>query len=314
MWVSTKPIIYHTKTSLSHSYNYYNKKALLKCGDIESNPGPRYTPLLNHPQIHHERQKTYFYHKTTQIKPEYSHIFVLFEPYLKHTQTTNINQHLTQFCINNNHCPTNYLFYAILITLAPTPIQSNNLIAKNSTQWTTKLIKSLNESPKPLPTNPHILQIFHSENPHIIKPLDNIQKDIYSFITTERPDLVMLQRKFPYLPEKMAIETLKCLQPIPNFTQPNPTQNHPPINPQHTPHTNLATQMISWNCGTLNTTLPGLQSITNTPNPPSIIAIQETKLTASKSTKYLQRIFPQYKMIFNNTTATTQTRRIQGQP
>jgi hypothetical protein len=41
---------------------------------------------------------------------------------------------------------------------------------------------------------------------------------------------------------------------------------------------------------------------------------KETKFTTSKSTKYLQRLFPQYKMIFNNTTTTTQTRRIQGQP
>jgi hypothetical protein len=117
---------------------------LLKCGDIESNPGPRYTSLLNHPQIHHERQKTYFYNKTTQIKPEYNHIFVLFEPYLNNTQAINTNQHLTQFCINNNQCQKNYLFYAILITLAPTPTQSNNLIAENSTQWTTNLIKKTN--------------------------------------------------------------------------------------------------------------------------------------------------------------------------
>jgi hypothetical protein len=112
----------------------------------------------------------------------------------------------------------------------------------------------------------------------------------------------------------MAIETLKYLQPIPNFIQSNPIQNHPPINPQNTPHTYLATQMLSWNCGILNTALPGLQSLTNIPNPPSIIDIQETKLTASKSTKYLQRLFPQYRMIFNNITATTQTRQIQGQP
>jgi exonuclease III len=112
----------------------------------------------------------------------------------------------------------------------------------------------------------------------------------------------------------MAIETLKCLHPILNFTQPNPTQNHPPKNPQNTPHTFLATQILSWNCRTLNTALPGIQILTNTPNPLSIIAIQETKLTASKSTKYLQRLFPQYKMIFNNTTTITQTRRIQGQP
>jgi hypothetical protein len=90
----------------------------------------------------------------------------------------------------------------------------------------------------------------------------------------------------------MLNEALKCLQPIPNFTHPNPIQHYPPINPQNTPHTNPNTRMISWNCGTLNTTLPGLQSLTNKPTPPSIIAIQETKLIASKSTKYLQRIFP----------------------
>jgi hypothetical protein len=230
--IMERKIIITTQTNNKPPYynnNYYNKKALLKCGDIESNLGPRYTPLLNHPQVHHERQQTYFYNKTTQIKPEYNHIFELFEPYLKHTQTTNINQNLTQFCINNSHCPKNYLFYAILITLAPTPIQSNSLIVENSTQWTTKLI----ESPRPLPAEPHILQKFQSENPHIIKPLDSIQKEIYLFITTKHPDLATLQHKFPYLPETMAIETLKCLQPIPNFTQPNPIQNHPPINPQN---------------------------------------------------------------------------------
>jgi hypothetical protein len=110
------------------NYTFYNKTTLLKCGDIESNPRPRNTLLLNHPQIHQERQKTYFYNKTTQIKPEYNHIFDLYEPYLNHTQTTNMNQHLTQFCINHNHCPKSYLFYAILITLAPTPTQSNQLI------------------------------------------------------------------------------------------------------------------------------------------------------------------------------------------
>jgi hypothetical protein len=221
-----------------------------------------------------------------------NHISNIHKPPTQTTITNTNTNHLTQFCINNNHCPKNYLFYAILITLAPTPTQSNNLIAENSIQWTTKLIKSLVESPTPLPIELHILQIFHSENTHITKPLDNIQKEIYSFIINERPDLAMLHRKFPYLPKKMAIESLKCLQPIPNFTQPNPTQNYPPINPQNTPHTNLATQIISWNYGTLNTALPGLQSLTNTSNPPSIIAMQETKLTTSKSTKYLQRIFP----------------------
>jgi exonuclease III len=124
----------------------------------------------------------------------------------------------------------------------------------------------------------------------------------------------MLQQKFPYLPEKMAMETLKCLHPLPNFTIPNPIQNHPILNPRNMPHTTPTTNMISWNCGAFNTALPGLQALINRHIPLAIIAIQETKLTASKSTKYLQRMFPQYKMIFNNTIAKTQTHRTHGQP
>jgi hypothetical protein len=281
------------------NYIFHNKKTLLKCGDIESNPGPRSTLLSNHPQVHLEKQKTYFYNKTTQIKPEYNHILELFKPYLNHTQITNINPHLTQFCRNNNHCLESYIFYAILITLAPTPTQCNQLIGENSTQWTTNLIRKLLEWPNLLPIDQHKLINFHLENSHITKPLESIQKELYSFITNEQ---LTIQHKFPYLPVKMILEALKCLQPIPNYMHPNPIQNHPPINLQNTPYTNPSTKY----CGTLNTALPGLQSLANKPTPPSIIAIQETKLTASKSTKYLQRLFPQYKMIFNNTNISTQ--------
>jgi hypothetical protein len=202
-------------------------------------------------------------------------------------QASNINPHLAQFCRNNNHYPKSYLFYAILITLSPTPTQCNSLIVENSTQWTTILIKNLIEGPNPLLIEPYKVQKFHLENSHISKPLESIQSEIYSFITTERSTLIALQHKFPYLPKKMAFEALKCLQPIPNFTHPNPVQNYPSINPQNTPYTNPATKMLTWNCSIVNTALPGLQSLTNKPTPPSKIAIQETKLMASKSTKYL---------------------------
>ena len=94
------------------TYIFHNKKAILQCGDIESNPGPRPNLLTNHPQLHVEKQKTYFYNKTTQIKLEYRHILETFIPYLYHTQT---------------------------ITLAPAPAQCNQLIAENSTQWTISL-------------------------------------------------------------------------------------------------------------------------------------------------------------------------------
>jgi hypothetical protein len=226
--------IINTKNN-TPKYTFHNKKILLKYGDIESNPGPRPTLFLNHPQIHLEKQKTYFYYKTTQIKPEYNHILEQFKPYLNSTQNTNINPNLTQFCRNNNHCPENYLFYAILITLAPTSTQCNQLIAGNSIQWTTNLIKNLIECPNPLPTDQYKLIKFHLENINIIKPLESIQKELYSFITTEQPNMATTQHKLPCLPEKMIIEALKCLQPIPNFTHPNPIQNHPPINPQLLP-------------------------------------------------------------------------------
>ena len=82
-----------------------------------------------------------------------------------------------------------------------------------------------------------------------------------------------------------------------------------PLPPQHLlpPHgplplTSRETHAITWNASSLNTAMPCLQDlITNHQNPPSFIAIQETKLSATKSTTYIQRLFPQYKLFFNNT-------------
>jgi hypothetical protein len=113
---------------------FHSKISLLMCGDIESNPGPKFTLLLNHPQLHQDKHKTYFYKNTTQIKIEYIHIFEPFKPYLNHTHIENTNPQLKQFCIDNQQYPHNHLFFAILITLAPTPTQCNQLISKNSTR------------------------------------------------------------------------------------------------------------------------------------------------------------------------------------
>jgi hypothetical protein len=76
---------------MSLAHTFHNQKSLLICGDIEKNLGPRSTLLSNHPQAHIEKQKAYFYCKTTQIKPEYNHILEQFKPYLNCTQPTNIN-------------------------------------------------------------------------------------------------------------------------------------------------------------------------------------------------------------------------------
>jgi hypothetical protein len=153
---------------------FHNKKSILCCGDIETNPGPKFTLLLNHPQIHQEKHNTYFYKNTIQIKIEYDHIFESFRPYLNHAYIENTNPHLLRFCINKQQHPQEHLFYAILITLASTPSQCNQLISENSTQWTNTLLNKIINNPTPLPTEPHALKKFHLENPHITKPLDSI--------------------------------------------------------------------------------------------------------------------------------------------
>jgi hypothetical protein len=113
---------------------FHNKKSILCCGDIETNPGPKLTLLLNHPHIHQEKHNTYFYKNTIQIKIEYDHIFESFKPYLNHTHIENTNPHLLQFCINKQQHPQEHLFYVIIITLASIPSQCNQLINENSTQ------------------------------------------------------------------------------------------------------------------------------------------------------------------------------------
>ena len=115
--------------------------------------------------------------------------FKVFESYLNHIHTKNTNPHLKQFCIDNQQYPLNHLFFAILIILAPIPTQCNQLISENSTRWTFMLLNKIINNTIQLPIVPHPLQKFHLENPGITKPLDNIQKETYRFITTERPNI-----------------------------------------------------------------------------------------------------------------------------
>jgi hypothetical protein len=155
-----KTILPNTKRKTSYCI-FHDKKSILICGDIERNPGPKLTLFLNHSQIHQEKHNTYVYKNSIQIKIEYEYIFESFKPYLNRTQIDNTNPHLTQFCTNNQQCPHNYLFFAILIILPSTPLQSNQLIRQNSTQWTIILINKLINNPIILPREPHTLQKFH---------------------------------------------------------------------------------------------------------------------------------------------------------
>jgi rRNA maturation protein Nop10 len=48
------------KCKRTPSYTFFNKKTILQCGNIESNPSSKFSLLLNHPQEHHDKQKNTF--------------------------------------------------------------------------------------------------------------------------------------------------------------------------------------------------------------------------------------------------------------
>jgi hypothetical protein len=161
-----------------------------------------------------------------------------------------------------------------IIMLATTPQQCEIVIIPNTIQWTNNIIRKLTLLPYPLQTTPCILQNFKENNQDLINPPSTIHKKLCLFITNNQPNLELLQLTFPYLPEALLTKSLKCLQHIPNFTHLVHMQNLPPITPQQNPHTTLTTNIITWNCGSLNTILLGLQSITNKNPQPAIVTIQ----------------------------------------
>ena len=65
-----------------HSYGYYfiNILELLKCGDIEPNPGPMPNILHTHPATHKKRANIYFTPNNIKLQPEYQHIANTFGP------------------------------------------------------------------------------------------------------------------------------------------------------------------------------------------------------------------------------------------
>ena len=142
----------------------------------------------------------------------------------------------------------------------------------------------------------------------IIVPPNSIHKELYTLIHSHEspPTLAILQRKFPFLPLTLISEALRCFEPLIDYCHPPPLLNIPTQATKINTNTNHETHIITWNASSLNTTLPNLQSLitymqTNT----TIIIIQETKLAATKSTNYIQNLFPRYKLIFNNTHALT---------
>ena len=304
-----------------HEYYFINKLALLQCGDIEPNPGPMPNILRTHPATHKKRAKTYFIPNTIKLQPEYQHIASTFAPILRHNhplhhQTTILYPHLYQYIQTQSHTPSTHMLYALIITINPLINTCTNILAQPHIHhfdniWTNTLIirlATLGNPPERHILTQHPYTNFVENNQDIIYHINSIHTELYEFIHNQEapPTPSTLQRKFPFLPEKLITESLRCLENINEYLHPPPLPNIPPLPPRTIMNTDLETNIITWNASSLNTALPNLQSLINhTSRNTAIIHIQETKLTATKSTKYIQNLFPEYKLIFNNTHALT---------
>ena len=305
------------KSITQHGYYFINKLELLQCGDIEPNPGPMPNILQTHPPTHRQIAKTYFIPNTIKLHPEYQHIAKDFAPVLKiehprHQQAITELPYLHQYIQTQNQSPPSHILYALVITIHPSVNRSNDILAQPhiyyfNNIWTNTLIIRLANLYNPperhiLTTHPYTK--FIETNQNLIFPKKSIHNELYESIhnqnTPHTP--ITLQKEFPFLPTKLIAESLRCLENLNEYSHPPSTPNTPTPLPRTNLDMNHETNIITWNASSLNTTLPNLQNlINNTPTNTAIINIQETKLTATKSTKYIQNLFPEYKLIFNNT-------------
>ena len=304
-----------------HGYYFINKLMLLQCGDIEPNPDPMPDILRTHPATHKKRAKTYFIPNTIKLQPEYQHLANTFVPILHHNhplhhQTNQKYPHLHQYLQTHNYPLPSHILYALIITIHPSIDTCNNILAQPHNYhyndiWTNTLIirlANLNNPPERHILTQHPYTTFVEHNQDLINPKDSIHNELYEFIHSQviPPSPITLQRKFPFLPEKLITKSLRCLENIDEYSHPPPLPNTPTPTLRTTIHTEYETNIITWNASSLNTALPNLQSLINhSLRNTTIINIQKTKLTATKSTKYIQNIFLEYKLIFNNTHALT---------
>ena len=103
---------------------------------------------------------------------------------------------------------------------------------------------------------------------------------------------------------------LECKNPIHSYHRPPLPLVHPPPIIHHTNYLSLETKITTWNITSINTSIPCLYTFIQQ-NKPAILLLQETKLTTKKPPKYLQNLFPNYRLIFNNTNKITQRQECQ---
>ena len=191
------------KPKMRHFNGYYfiNKLELLKCGDIELNPGPMPNILSTHPATHKKRANIYFIPNTIKLQPEYQHIAKTFAPILNtthplHPQAIIAYPHLHQYIQTQRQSPTTHLLYALTVTIHPSIDTCNNILAQPHNYhfnniWTNTLIirlANLTNPPERHILTPHPYTTFVENNLDIIhKKTQYMRKYMNSFTTKILP-------------------------------------------------------------------------------------------------------------------------------
>jgi hypothetical protein len=282
---------------------------LILGSDIELNLGPLRNILRNHPHDHKLRSRIYFTSHTIQIKPEYQQLQTLFEPHLlpthpHHQEIHQTHPFLSRFIANQNHYPPLILFYSLIVTTSLLLDRCNILLFQISPLITNLMYRlSLQfQNLAPLTLIQHPYTQFLKDNQETISLTTTIHRKLYEYITQNNSHVNFESTKtaFPFLPDTLITEALKCTLPLIGYRYPPRNTIHSNIRITNPVYTNHATHFSTWNISSLNTSLPCLHSYIEQYTP-AILTLQETKLTSKKSPKYIQSMFPQYKLFFNNT-------------
>jgi hypothetical protein len=289
------------------------KLRLKKNGDIEPNPGPIYNATKNLPRPCRERQNKYFQANTLSFKGTYKHLAKTFMPYLdkSHPKRRDAeNTPLRKHCDLLNDYPYQYHIFALIITIGPTPQICNQYLNKQTNLRSLDILRKLQKMPldKTNAEQLDTLDTFFKNNQDLLNNQNPVQNQLYPYITNPNNQIndESLKGKFPFLPQELIKEILKRLEPIEGYQhkdkEKTPTQTTTPRSDKFRHH---ETYMITWNVASLNTALPGITDLIQHTNQPTIIMIQETKFSEQKSTKYLNKLFPNYALTFNNMHAKT---------
>jgi hypothetical protein len=183
----------------------------------------------------------------------------------QHTAKIISHPKLTHLCTSQSMFPSENIIFSIIIILAPLLDLCEINITNQNTQILQQIINKLQNTPNNRQKyygTEHDLQNFKKLHKDLCKIPETINKEIYNIImTTPNINSQILQDKYPTIPLTLIEKTLECLEPLYGFNHPIPQRINPPTQPQQTNFTHHKTIIYTWNVASLNTALPGIQTL-----------------------------------------------------